>query len=245
MSEKNLNIVNVEDAKKKISDIVVVGDVDMFQLLCKASSKEQGWMQSAKACQIPYVGCIVQVTTQQGKHVAEALTFIPDTRIVPDINGGKRLFSNRRSTDEEAALETSSRLPPVVVPPVVVDPTPVTTTSIADDLELPPDVTAAQYWELYFATLQDAAAELLNQVDDANRSIITDCMAGIKEAMDKLFIATTEEEKRTQLATLEQYQSVLIGQKTIMHFTYQDYLLNALSIALKIAGKLVIGVALA
>ena len=90
--DKSLNVTSVEDAKSgKVSDIEVIGNGNMFQLLCKASSKSQGWMKSAKACYIPNVGCIVQVTTQQGDNVAEALTFVPNTQIVYDINGGRRL----------------------------------------------------------------------------------------------------------------------------------------------------------
>ena len=88
--EKSLDVTSVEDAKAKVSDVVVVGDGNMFQLLCKASSKSQGWMKSAKACQTP-IGCLVQVTTQQGDHVAEALTFVPGAEIADDINGGRKL----------------------------------------------------------------------------------------------------------------------------------------------------------
>ena len=88
---KSLDVISVEDAKSgKVNDIKVVGNGDMFQLLCKASSKEQSWMKSCKAMQTPS-GCVVQVTTQQGDNVAEALTFVPNTIIVDDINGGKKL----------------------------------------------------------------------------------------------------------------------------------------------------------
>jgi len=70
--EKALDVQNVEDAKAKVSDIKVVGNGDTFALLCKASSKSQGWMKSAKAMEVPG-GCVMQVTTQQGDNVAEAL----------------------------------------------------------------------------------------------------------------------------------------------------------------------------
>jgi hypothetical protein len=75
----------------KVSDIKVVGNGDMFQLLCKASSKDQGWMKSTKAMYIEGVGCVVQSSTQQGDNVAEALTFVPGVKIVDDINGGRKL----------------------------------------------------------------------------------------------------------------------------------------------------------
>lgn len=87
---KSLDVTSVEDAKTKINDLVVVGNGDAFQLLCKASSKSQGWMKSAKAMQTPY-GCVVQVTTQQGDCVAEALVFVPNVTIAEDVNGGKKL----------------------------------------------------------------------------------------------------------------------------------------------------------
>jgi len=90
MEPKTLDNVDVDMVKKQVSDVVVVGNGNMFQLLCKASSKSQGWMKSCKAMETPY-GCVVQVTTQQGDNVAEALTFVPSTEIVPDINGGRKL----------------------------------------------------------------------------------------------------------------------------------------------------------
>jgi hypothetical protein len=95
MEEKTLNNTNVEQVKKQVSDVEVFGDGDLFQLLCKASSKNQGWMKSTKAMEVPG-GCVVQVTTQQGEHVAEALTYIPGVAIVEekDENGnivGRRL----------------------------------------------------------------------------------------------------------------------------------------------------------
>ena len=87
---KTLTNTSVEDVVKNVSDVVIVGNGDTFQLLCKASSKAQGWMKSAKAMETPY-GCVVQVTTQQGHHVAEALTFVPGAKIAPDVNGGRKL----------------------------------------------------------------------------------------------------------------------------------------------------------
>ena len=89
---KDLSVTSVEDAKEKISDVVVVGNGNAFALLCKASSKEQEWMKSAKACYVEGAGCGVQVTTQQGDNVAEALTFVPGVKIVDDINGGRKLI---------------------------------------------------------------------------------------------------------------------------------------------------------
>jgi len=94
--EKSLDVTSTTDTKEKVSDVVVVGNPDMFSLLCKASSKEQGWMKSAKAYVIPG-GVFVQVTTQQrnpdGSYaVAEALAFAPGNFLLrPEDNGDKSI----------------------------------------------------------------------------------------------------------------------------------------------------------
>lgn len=85
MNEKTLNVTNVQEAKKKINDIEVFGNGDTFSLLCKASSKKQGWMKSTKVCNVEN-GCIVQCSTQQknpdGSYsLAEAITFVPNCKI--------------------------------------------------------------------------------------------------------------------------------------------------------------------
>jgi hypothetical protein len=78
---KTLHNSTVDAARKNVSDLVVYGDGDTFKLICKASSQEEGWMKSTKAMEIKGVGCVVQVTTQQGDNVSEALTFVPDVKI--------------------------------------------------------------------------------------------------------------------------------------------------------------------
>lgn len=89
--EKTLNNSSIEQVKEQVKDVEVVGNGDMFQLLCKASSKVEGWMKSTKAMEIPGVGCVVQVTTQQDRKVAEAVCFVPGVKIANDMNGGRRL----------------------------------------------------------------------------------------------------------------------------------------------------------
>jgi hypothetical protein len=96
MSEKTLTNTSIADAQKRVPDIKVVGNGDSWQLLSKASSLEQGWMKSTKAMAIYGSGCLVQVTTQQrnpdGSYaIAEAITFVPHTRIDNDVNGGRKL----------------------------------------------------------------------------------------------------------------------------------------------------------
>jgi hypothetical protein len=96
ITPKTLHNSDVSGAKQNVPDLKVVGNGDSFQLLCKASSQEEGWMKSTKAMYIPALGCIVQVTTQQrnpdGSYaVAEALCWVPDTCIEVDSNGGRKL----------------------------------------------------------------------------------------------------------------------------------------------------------
>jgi hypothetical protein len=94
---KTLDNINIKDAKSKVSDIKVFGNGNLFELLSKASSKEQGWMKSTKAMQIESGGCVIQVTTQQknpnGSYsIAEALTFVPNVKIMKDAEGNKYLY---------------------------------------------------------------------------------------------------------------------------------------------------------
>jgi hypothetical protein len=92
--KKTLHNSDVSGAKKNVSDLRIFGNGDMFKLLSKASSQKEKWMKSTKAMQIDNVGCVVQVTTQQGDHVAEALTFIPGVKIIEDTEySGRKLAS--------------------------------------------------------------------------------------------------------------------------------------------------------
>jgi hypothetical protein len=95
MKAKTLENSDISGARVNVPDIKVVGDGDLFKLLCKASSESEGWMKSTKAMQTAQ-GCVVQVTTQQrnpdGSYaVAEALTFVPGVRIEDDVNSGRYL----------------------------------------------------------------------------------------------------------------------------------------------------------
>ena len=97
LKEKTLNTSDINSARKAVPDIEVFGNGDMWQLLCKASSDKEGWMKSTKAMYIKKSGCLVQVTTQQKNFenddysVAEAVVFVPNTRIAEDDFGGRKL----------------------------------------------------------------------------------------------------------------------------------------------------------
>lgn len=92
---------------KNVKDVKFWGTKDVFKLISKAWSEEEGWMKSTKAMEIVGVGCVVQVTTQQfndtGMHpiekngsglvdtkhgtikhsvIAEAVTFVPGVKIL-------------------------------------------------------------------------------------------------------------------------------------------------------------------
>ena len=79
-SAKDLGITNVQEAKDKIKDLKVYGDGDTWVLLCKASSVKEDWMKSTKVMNVPG-GCVVQVTTQEQSHIAEAVTYVPGVHI--------------------------------------------------------------------------------------------------------------------------------------------------------------------
>ena len=92
---KTLHNSDVSGARKNVPDIKVVGNGDMFRLLCKASSQNEGWMKSTKAMEVAG-GCVVQVTTQQKNtdgtySVAEALAYVPGVKIAGDENNGRKL----------------------------------------------------------------------------------------------------------------------------------------------------------
>ena len=65
MEPKTLGNTTASQAKDNVKDIKFWGDGDLWKLLSKASSENEGWMKSSKAMEIKGVGCVVQVTTQQ------------------------------------------------------------------------------------------------------------------------------------------------------------------------------------
>lgn len=91
MKEKSLGNTDINKCKDNVPDVVVFGDGDLFKLISKASSQEEGWMKSTKAMQVGHKGCLVQVTTQQknadGSYsLAEALTYVPGAVIAPQVD---------------------------------------------------------------------------------------------------------------------------------------------------------------
>jgi len=87
--DKTLINTDANGASKNVKDIVFWGNGDTFKLISKASSVAEGWMKSTKAMEIEGVGCVVQVTTQQGTNVAEAITFVLGVKIQEETTAEK------------------------------------------------------------------------------------------------------------------------------------------------------------
>ena len=86
-------------AKEPVDAIEVIGDIDMFEVLNSIKNKTEGFERSLFAKQVRG-GCLVAVTTRQknpdGSHaVSDALAFVPNVTICPDVNGGKKLSQPR------------------------------------------------------------------------------------------------------------------------------------------------------
>lgn len=62
---KTLGNTDANGTKKNVKDVKFWGNGDAWQLICKASSEDEGWMKSTKAYEIPGVGVVMQTTTQQ------------------------------------------------------------------------------------------------------------------------------------------------------------------------------------
>lgn len=94
---KTMGNTDQNKCRENVKDVVMFGD-DLFKLLSKASSEEEGWMKSTKAMQVGGTGCVVQVTTQQRNEngsysVAEALTYVPGAAISETLGGGNEIIA--------------------------------------------------------------------------------------------------------------------------------------------------------
>ena len=98
--QKTLNSSPVNPDHQCISDLETFGNPDAWKLLCKASSKAEGWMKSTKAMDIG-AGTLVQVSTQQGDQIAEALQYLPAVGVRPSKYGGYRLVGHLQYKEPE------------------------------------------------------------------------------------------------------------------------------------------------
>lgn len=60
--DKTVGNTDASAAKQNVKDIVFFGNGDTFKLLCKASSKNEGWLKSTKAMEIPGVGSMREIS---------------------------------------------------------------------------------------------------------------------------------------------------------------------------------------
>ena len=94
-TSKTFSNTTASQAKDNVKDIAFWGNGDTFKLISKAFSKSENWMKSTKAMQIDGIGCVVQVTTQQGDNVAEALTFVPNVKIETIVDQGGNIVGRK------------------------------------------------------------------------------------------------------------------------------------------------------
>jgi hypothetical protein len=113
MSEKTLDNTTADQASKQVSDLKIWGNGDTFKLICKASSKAEGWMKSTKAMQIDGVGCIVQVSTQQ---INETGMFVSERDEEASEQAGYTVYKNNtRNAFCSAVAEAVTFVPGVMI----------------------------------------------------------------------------------------------------------------------------------
>ena len=77
MSDKTLNVVDSKDLQDKVSDVEIFGNVDLFKLATKDSSRSQGWKKTTKIMNTA-MGAVVKVTTQHKDNITDAVTYVPN-----------------------------------------------------------------------------------------------------------------------------------------------------------------------
>lgn len=82
LTHKDMHDVNELNKHRGGRDIESVNNPGRWKLVCKASSKSEGWMKTTKSLEIEGVGCLVQTETQQRNvdqtnSVSQALVFVP------------------------------------------------------------------------------------------------------------------------------------------------------------------------
>lgn len=98
---KRIKPIVEEELKQKepYSDMEVIGNPDMFELLAKVSSKKDGFSKTLSAKPVRG-GCLVYIEKERqnpdGSHaISDALAFVPNVSIGDDVNDGKKLSQPR------------------------------------------------------------------------------------------------------------------------------------------------------
>jgi len=88
---KTLGLSGTAEAQVEIEDLIVIGNGDLFRLLSKVSSEEEGWEKLTEAMYVPGIGCVIHTITQQSENISEALLLVPGTKLENDINDGMKV----------------------------------------------------------------------------------------------------------------------------------------------------------
>lgn len=85
--ERPVSIKNTEDALKRIDDSEVIGNPDVWEIVCKFSSKSLGIFKSTKAMEIPGAGVYLHTFTREPNGVSESLFFQPGLKLKRLVDG--------------------------------------------------------------------------------------------------------------------------------------------------------------
>lgn len=85
--EKTLDVVDAATLVEKVKDVSIYSNcVSDWVTLHKVSSESEGWFKSTKALDLK-TGVLIQVTTQHGDNVAEALQYCHGVKLVSLLKG--------------------------------------------------------------------------------------------------------------------------------------------------------------
>ena len=78
-----------EEEQMKAVELQTQGNIETWQTVCGASS--DNWSNITSAMEIKGYGVVLRSSIRQEGCVSEALVTIPNVKIVPDENGGKKI----------------------------------------------------------------------------------------------------------------------------------------------------------
>lgn len=74
-------IDNVTDKNAEEFGTEIVG-TQRWITICKAINHDEAWFKTTKGMDVPSLGVLVQVTTNERGQIAEAITFVPGASLV-------------------------------------------------------------------------------------------------------------------------------------------------------------------
>jgi hypothetical protein len=81
----------LKSSNKSAQKVTVVGNPNMWQLL-EADVITGGFVSQTKAMYIHSVGCAIRTSVYNESGVTESMIFVPNTKIVNDVNNGKKVI---------------------------------------------------------------------------------------------------------------------------------------------------------